>query len=100
MHPNCPVNKRTVGKFEVRSLLERNNVVVWKEGKPLKVNVDQFQIYHPMESSEVGVERCVMRGRDKHETTHWWRRVHRKGSSQRLSVGIKEVGQCHFLGLQ
>ncbi|GFT03543.1 hypothetical protein NPIL_203491 [Nephila pilipes] len=39
------------GPYEVMKV-ENNNVIIWKGGKPTKVNIDQVQIYHPRESDE------------------------------------------------
>ncbi|GFS84856.1 hypothetical protein NPIL_321251 [Nephila pilipes] len=36
--------------------VENNNVVIWKGGKPITVNVDQVRIYHPRERDEGIVE--------------------------------------------
>ncbi|GFS92321.1 hypothetical protein NPIL_374831 [Nephila pilipes] len=36
--------------------VEHNNVVIWKGGKPITVNVDQVRIYHPKERDECVVE--------------------------------------------
>ncbi|GFT17836.1 hypothetical protein NPIL_150681 [Nephila pilipes] len=36
--------------------VEHNNVVIWKGGKPITVNVDQVRIYHPRERDEGAVE--------------------------------------------
>ncbi|GFY44823.1 hypothetical protein TNIN_374501 [Trichonephila inaurata madagascariensis] len=36
--------------------VENNNVIIWKGGKQISVNVDQVRIYHPRERDEGDVE--------------------------------------------
>ncbi|GFT44355.1 hypothetical protein NPIL_533071 [Nephila pilipes] len=54
------------GPYEVMKV-ENNNVIIWKEGKSITVDVDQVRIYQPRERDEGVVETDGLNGERSRE---------------------------------
>ncbi|GFY10037.1 integrase_H2C2 domain-containing protein [Trichonephila clavipes] len=92
--------KRVVGKFmpkfegpyrvlEVRN----NNLIIWKKGKSVTVNIDQVQVYHPRQktSSEESNDRKTNKGNAGREHPRLKRKVGSNGSRDRKDLKRSKI---------
>ncbi|GFW68920.1 uncharacterized protein TNCV_2918191 [Trichonephila clavipes] len=89
--------RRVVGKFTLRfegpyRVLEvrNNNLIIWKKGKRVTVNIEQVRVYHPRQSDTISFDSHVETLYEEHRSSNGSSRSHPGKSKRSRKISSEE----------